>query len=68
MLVLSRTRTEKIVSPALGVTIEILGVSGNRVRVGVDAPRDIQILRGEVVGKCFCDDLQQKRRPRVKAK
>jgi carbon storage regulator CsrA len=68
MLVLSRSKTEKIVFPGLGITIEILGVSGNRVRVGVDAPRDIQVLRSEVVGENLCHDIGQKRRARVKAK
>lgn len=48
MLVLSRKENQTIRFPNLGVTVEVLRVEGNRVRVGVDAPRDIRILRGEL--------------------
>lgn len=48
MLVLSRGPTEKIVFPNLGITVEILRVLGNRVRVGIDAPRHISVQRHEV--------------------
>lgn len=49
MLVLSRGPTEKIVFPNLNITVEILRIAGNRVRVGVDAPKDIRVLRHELV-------------------
>ncbi|MCC6419162.1 MAG: carbon storage regulator [Gemmataceae bacterium] len=47
MLVLSRKPGEKLV---LGnnITITILEVVGNRVRVGIDAPGDVRVLRGEL--------------------
>jgi carbon storage regulator CsrA len=48
MLVLSRRPNEKVVFPKLGVSLEILKVSGNTVRVGVIAPREIEIARGEI--------------------
>lgn len=48
MLVLSRGPQDKIVFPNLGITVEILRVDGHRVRVGVDAPKDIRILRHEL--------------------
>lgn len=48
MLVLSRRPNEKIVFPNLGITIEVLRVSGKAVSVGVDAPRNIRILREEL--------------------
>jgi len=51
MLVLSRRPQERIVFPTLGVEVEILGVSGNTVRVGVNAPREIVVLRHEVAEK-----------------
>jgi carbon storage regulator CsrA len=50
MLVLSRGPKDKIVFPNLGVSVEILRVSGNRVRVGVDAPKDVRVLRHEIAG------------------
>ncbi|MCA9258965.1 MAG: response regulator [Planctomycetales bacterium] len=48
MLVLSRGPQDKVVFPNLGITVEILRISGNRVRVGVDAPKDVRILRHEL--------------------
>ena len=48
MLVLSRGPQDKIVFPNLGITVEILRVDGHRVRVGVEAPKDIRILRHEL--------------------
>lgn len=49
MLVLSRGPQDKIVFPNLGITVEILRVNGQTVRVGVDAPKDIDILRHELL-------------------
>ena len=48
MLVLSRKENQKIRFPDLDVTIEILRVKGSAVRVGVDAPMEIRILRDEI--------------------
>lgn len=48
MLVLSRKSGEQI---QIGddVTIEVRRVAGNRVALAVQAPRDVRILRGELV-------------------
>ena len=48
MLVLTRRENEKILLPDLGVSIELMSVSGNRARLGISAPNDIRILREEV--------------------
>jgi carbon storage regulator CsrA len=48
MLVLSRGRNDKIIFPNLGITVEILNIAGNKVRVGVDAPKDVTVLRHEL--------------------
>ncbi|PQO34311.1 carbon storage regulator [Bremerella cremea] len=47
MLVLSRKIGDSI---KIGDNIEIVinRISGNRVTIGVDAPKDVRILRGEV--------------------
>ena len=48
MLVLTRKSEESLV---LGgeIRITVLGVSGDKVRLGIDAPRTVKILRGETV-------------------
>ena len=47
MLVLTRRRAESIM---IGddIEISILGVSGEKVRIGIDAPRDVPVFRKEV--------------------
>ena len=46
MLVLSRKVSERItIGP---VTITIVKIKGNSVRVGVEAPKDVPILRAEL--------------------
>lgn len=48
MLVLSRKPQQSIVFPTLGLSVQIVRVAGQTVRVGVDAPDSIPILRGEL--------------------
>ncbi len=48
MLVLSRKEEQSIVFPNLGISIEIVKVQGNRVSVGVEAPKAIRVVRGEL--------------------
>lgn len=48
MLVLSRKRDQTILFPTLGITLNVLRVSGTTVSVGIQAPQSIQILRGEL--------------------
>jgi carbon storage regulator CsrA len=48
MLVLSRGRNDKVVFPTLGISVEILRVSGNKVRLGIEAPPQIPVHRHEV--------------------
>lgn len=47
MLVLTRRAEEKI---KIGddVVVSILGIEGNTVKIGIDAPREVTILRMEV--------------------
>jgi carbon storage regulator CsrA len=49
MLVMSRRRDEEIVFPHVGVTVKVLRVDGSRVRLGVQAPDDIDVYRREVL-------------------
>jgi len=48
MLVLARRPEEKILFPSLGISIQILRVTGQVVRVGVDAPRTVPVIRAEI--------------------
>ena len=47
MLVLSRKLGEKVVIGG-GITVTVLDVIGGRIRLGIDAPDDVRILRGEL--------------------
>jgi carbon storage regulator CsrA len=49
MLVLSRGRNDKVVFPTLGINIEILRIEGKKVRLGIDAPKSLPIMRSEIV-------------------
>jgi carbon storage regulator len=49
MLVLSRRATQKIVLPELGITITVVAVKGGVVRVGIDAPAQVTVLREELL-------------------
>lgn len=49
VLVLSRKVGQKLVVPALGLSVEILGVAGDRVRLGIEAPPGLTVLRNELL-------------------
>ena len=49
MLVLSRKVNETVEFPELGITVEVVRVKGNTVRLGIKAPNSVRILRGELV-------------------
>lgn len=51
MLVLSRKVGETIVSPSHDIVFTVLGVQGDKVRVGVSAPADVILHRGEVLDR-----------------
>jgi carbon storage regulator len=48
MLVLSRKVGEKIVLPEVDVTVTVLKVNGNKIRLGISAPAGITVHRREV--------------------
>ena len=50
MLVLSRKQGQSIVIPRQEVIVTVLGVSQNRVRIGISAPAHVKIYRGELCG------------------
>lgn len=47
MLILTRRLTESLIIGG-DVKVTVLGVKGNQVRLGVDAPREISVHREEI--------------------
>jgi carbon storage regulator CsrA len=47
MLVLTRKVGEKLIIND-NITVTIVEVKGNRIRIAIDAPKDVPILRGEL--------------------
>lgn len=58
MLVLSRKEGEKLVIGE-NITLVVSKISGNRVTVGIEAPADVKIFRGELTAK------EASKKPRV---
>jgi len=56
MLVLSRKVDQTIVIQG-NITIKILEINGDRVKVGIDAPRSVVILRQELTEEIRKDNL-----------
>lgn len=48
MLVLTRKLGEEIVIPSLDVTIRLVEIRGDKVRLGVEAPTEVAVHRREV--------------------
>jgi carbon storage regulator len=48
MLILTRRVNESIIINDREIEIIVLGVKGNQVRIGIDAPRDMEVHREEV--------------------
>lgn len=50
MLVLTRKKEQSII---IGENVEImvLGVSGDKVRLGITAPREVEVFRKEVIAE-----------------
>ncbi len=47
MLILTRKVSETLIIGD-NITITVLGISGNQVRIGINAPKDISIHRKEI--------------------
>jgi carbon storage regulator len=54
MLILTRREGESVrIGP--DVTVTVLRVKGSQVRIGVDAPKDVAVQRGEIVERMRAD-------------
>lgn len=50
MLILTR-RVNEVICIGKEIKVAILGVKGNQVRIGVDAPKDVAVHREEIYEK-----------------
>jgi carbon storage regulator CsrA len=50
MLVLTRRLKEKIVFPSIQTEVQVLGMKGGQVRLGIEAPPQVAVLREELTG------------------
>ena len=57
MLILTR-RVGEALKIGDEVTITVLNVRGNQVRIGIDAPKDVSVHREEIYDKIHSDDSQ----------
>jgi carbon storage regulator CsrA len=48
MLVLSRKQHEKILFPGIKAAVSVVAIRGNVVRLGIEAPNDVVVLREEI--------------------
>ena len=48
MLILSRRKAQKVLFPGLDISVEVLGFNGKQVRLGIDAPPEIRVIRDEL--------------------
>jgi carbon storage regulator len=49
MLVLSRRSKEQVLFPTLGVRLTVVEVKGQSVRLGIEAPPEVPIIRAELL-------------------
>ena len=59
MLILTRRVGESLVI-GKDVTVTVLGVKGNQVRIGIKAPKDVQVHREEIYNRILQEKDQQK--------
>ena len=55
-MILSRKKSEKIVFPSLGISIMVIEMRGDRVRIGIDAPDEVPVHREEVWDRIQSED------------
>ena len=59
MLILTRRMGETLTIGA-EVTVTVLGIKGNQVRLGIEAPKDVAVHREEVYDRVKAEQEQQR--------
>ena len=62
MLILTRRPGESI-QVGDDIEISVLEIRGNQVRIGINAPPEVLVLRSELLNKAPVDDTDQSPRP-----
>ena len=58
MLILTRKIGESLIIDDQ-VTVTVMGMKGNQVRLGIDAPRDVRIYREEIFPRDASDKVRE---------
>jgi carbon storage regulator CsrA len=67
MLVLSRRLDEKIVLPTIDATVQVLSIRPGVVRLGIEAPEHVPVLRQELLGRSDSKSVPANHDPRERA-
>jgi carbon storage regulator len=60
LLVLTRKLGEKIIIGD-NITLTIVDIDRGKIRLGIEAPRDVSVMRAELVPPATLDDLDDRR-------
>ncbi len=58
MLILTRKIGESVIINE-DITVTVLGVKGNQIRIGVDAPRHVSVHREEIYQRVKKEELEE---------
>ena len=59
MLILTR-RVGETLCIGSEITVTVLGIKGNQVRIGVDAPKDVAVHRQEIFDRIAAEGFKEK--------
>lgn len=59
MLILSRRENDRIVFPALGITVEVRKLTRSRASIGIEAPKGIRVIRQELLDEADEGDFAE---------